>query len=218
LSLKGYKVDCIEEVGDARSNGAIGNSMFVPIEDVHEYLAQIRRMCLLSKAKNTDIYPNAQRRDQAIWRVPIGDLDYDETYLVHRATEACKSGFEQVMASLPLEVQRSATTDLAYGNQLAQVTAVEGSSDIRENRATLYRERLLQMRGRHPFLSKYGYVGIGSSFVQTGDLIVVLTGATLPFIVRPEGDKFAFLGECYCDGIMDGEIVGKRDIETITLI
>ncbi len=52
---------------------------------------------------------------------------------------------------------------------------------------------------------------MGPAYMRPGDMIVVLGRASLPFIVRPAEDgKFRLMGECYCDGIMDGEIVAAR--------
>lgn len=87
------------------------------------------------------------------------------------------------------------------------------------DQANSYRIRMQEMQGKRPFLSRIGYVGLGPIYMRPGDMIVVLTGASLPFIVRPVGErKYRLLGECYCDGIMDGEIVKKRTKEKIVLV
>jgi hypothetical protein len=52
--------------------------------------------------------------------------------------------------------------------------------------------------------------------MEAGDLIIVLGGAALPYVARRvdrQARKYLLLGECYRDGIMDGEIVGKRPPE-----
>lgn len=55
---------------------------------------------------------------------------------------------------------------------------------------------------------------MGPSCMGKRDLVVILNHASLPYVARRvEGkpDEFLLLDECYCDGVMDGEIVGKRD-------
>jgi hypothetical protein len=82
-----------------------------------------------------------------------------------------------------------------------------------------YRIRMQELKEKRPFLSEYGYVGLGPSYMRPGDVIVVLNGANVPFIIRPADEgKYRFMGECYCDGIMDGEIISRRTKEEIVLV
>lgn len=41
--------------------------------------------------------------------------------------------------------------------------------------------------------------------VQEGDLIYVAIGCDFPFLVRPAGDMYRVIGECYLYGYMNGE-------------
>ena len=43
--------------------------------------------------------------------------------------------------------------------------------------------------------------------VEKGDLVVVLMGYITPFLLRPAGDGFLLVGECYVHGIMQGQSV-----------
>ncbi|QGI99636.1 hypothetical protein CEK26_012705 [Fusarium fujikuroi] len=58
---------------------------------------------------------------------------------------------------------------------------------------------------------------------RRGDLVVVLYGSKVPFVVREKGDgRYCLVGECYMDGIMRGEGIRfaeyeNRDIE-LTLV
>ena len=71
---------------------------------------------------------------------------------------------------------------------------------------------------RRLFVTTDGHLGLGPWQMQPGDVVAVLGGADMPFIVRPrtQGCFFSMLvGECYIDDIMDGEVVeaareGKR--------
>lgn len=86
---------------------------------------------------------------------------------------------------------------------------------------SIYRIYMRQMGGKRPFLSRMGYVGMGPACAEPGDKIVVLCGASVPFVIRPLGDgRYRFLGECYCDGIMDGETVreGRSVEESVVLV
>ena len=37
------------------------------------------------------------------------------------------------------------------------------------------------------------------------DVLVIACGGGVPLILRPCGDKYTFVGECYLHGFMDGE-------------
>ena len=79
------------------------------------------------------------------------------------------------------------------------------------------------MQSMRPYLTREGYVGMGPARLSPGDVIVVLIGASVPFAIRPlersaRVGQFALLGEVYCDGIMDGELMaGDRPFETIDI-
>ncbi|KAH7417000.1 hypothetical protein BKA64DRAFT_285072 [Cadophora sp. MPI-SDFR-AT-0126] len=55
------------------------------------------------------------------------------------------------------------------------------------------------------FTTTDGYMGIGSMNMHLGDLIVVLFGGEVLFILRSEGENYSLVGECYVHGLMDGE-------------
>ncbi|KAG4436581.1 hypothetical protein IFR05_007935 [Cadophora sp. M221] len=59
------------------------------------------------------------------------------------------------------------------------------------------------------FFTKRGYIGIGPRKMEPGDTLCTLFGADVPFILYPaseDSEKFKIRGECYVDGIMDGEL------------
>jgi len=49
---------------------------------------------------------------------------------------------------------------------------------------------------------------MGLRGLEVGDVVVVLLGGSVPHILRPQPEKpgfYSVIGECYVDGIMDGE-------------
>jgi hypothetical protein len=68
-----------------------------------------------------------------------------------------------------------------------------------------------------------GLVGYVPMRARRGDLVVVLYGSKVPFVVREKGrGRYSLIGECYMDGIMRGEGIRfakyeNRDIE-LTLV
>jgi hypothetical protein len=59
--------------------------------------------------------------------------------------------------------------------------------------------------GRSRFTTGQGYNGLAPIETKVKDLICVLLGCQPLMVLRPtEEGTFALVGECYCDGIMDG--------------
>lgn len=44
-------------------------------------------------------------------------------------------------------------------------------------------------------------------FAQPGDILCVLWGGRVPYILRSKGEQYRLVGECYLHGAMDGELV-----------
>ena len=63
--------------------------------------------------------------------------------------------------------------------------------------------------GHSFFITTKGYMGLGSQAMKAGDVVVVLAGGEVPFVLRRAGELFQLVGECYVHGIMNGEAVHK---------
>jgi hypothetical protein len=61
--------------------------------------------------------------------------------------------------------------------------------------------------GRCFFATSKGFLGLGPRSMQRGDIVAVLFGGRVPFILRSMDGHFRLVGECYVHGIMDGEVV-----------
>lgn len=69
---------------------------------------------------------------------------------------------------------------------------------------------------RNFFVAGNRYVGLGPDLIQEGDIVAILYGGRVPYILRPEGDHYLLVGEAYVYGIMNGEEFDKRDVATET--
>jgi hypothetical protein len=49
-----------------------------------------------------------------------------------------------------------------------------------------------------------------------GDVVCVLFGGTVPFVLRRSGDDFRLHGEAYVYGVMNGEVIDQLDAGNIT--
>ncbi|GKT56715.1 hypothetical protein ColTof4_08741 [Colletotrichum tofieldiae] len=60
------------------------------------------------------------------------------------------------------------------------------------------------------FVTADGLMGIGPNTIRAGDVIAVLFGGRVPYVLRDlEEGKYYFIGECHVGGFMNGEVVRK---------
>lgn len=69
--------------------------------------------------------------------------------------------------------------------------------------------------GRCFAVTKKGYMVIAPPGAREGDMLCIVMGAEVPFLLRPlsnsegevseKGKFYALVGECYVQGLMDGE-------------
>ncbi|KAH7124993.1 heterokaryon incompatibility protein, partial [Dactylonectria estremocensis] len=210
LGVEGYLVDEIEEVCGPWTYPVEGQS-FDHVRYL-TYLSQIRSLCMISAARNNKIYETPRRRAEGFWRIPVGDVEQLSTLELCRATSSSLKGYQKLFHNCEAEEQVKALSTVAEAEALFQQRHED------EGASTRYRARLAEMRNKRPYLSKEGYVGMGPVTTAPGDVIAVLVGARVPFVLRPKGaGKFSFLGEAYCDGIMDGEITEARSKQDFVL-
>ena len=77
----------------------------------------------------------------------------------------------------------------------------KGNADLFASTAGLWSEK------RRLFVTVKGHAGLGPSVMREQDLVCVLFGCMVPFILRKEKDGYRLVGECYVHGIMKGEAI-----------
>jgi hypothetical protein len=64
---------------------------------------------------------------------------------------------------------------------------------------------------RRLFITDSGYMGLGNYHIIERDVIAILFGLSVECVLRPlfddPADGYAFIGEAYCHGVMNGELV-----------
>lgn len=67
-------------------------------------------------------------------------------------------------------------------------------------------------RSRYFLITERGYLELGPMTLEVGDIVCVLLGGNLPFILRrQENDEYRLVGENYVHGLMDGEAMQERE-------
>lgn len=82
----------------------------------------------------------------------------------------------------------------------------------REVSKLLYRRRV--------FRSKNGYLGLVPATAQVGDKYALLQNTNGPYVLRPEGDAYKLIGECYIGQIRDDDRgrVDPKNVRRIKLV
>ncbi|KAL6890813.1 heterokaryon incompatibility domain-containing protein [Trichoderma evansii] len=104
----------------------------------------------------------------------------------------------------------------------ASIATVPPNFDLSEEREDSLPSRLndttdpRKMRKRL-MVTEQGFVGMAPSQAKKDDIVCVLYGCRVPVLLRSYGDHYKFIGECYVDGFMDGEIF-DQDLKSTSLV
>ncbi|KAG9233390.1 heterokaryon incompatibility protein [Amylocarpus encephaloides] len=208
LELEGYVVDEIEEVGEPWFEPD-ATKPFNPAAYL-KLLLHIEQLCTKSVAREYVSDQTPTRKAEAIWRIAIGDIEETATRKKWRATDSFFEGFQSCILSCRALQDPSIAVEARDFFQL---------NPENEDMATRYRSRMHEMRNKRPFLGKIGFVGMGPLGMEPGDVAVVVANARVPYVLRSRGeDSYVLLGEAYCDGVMDGEILTKREKQSFALL
>jgi hypothetical protein len=70
------------------------------------------------------------------------------------------------------------------------------------------------MGNRRMVRTEKGFIGLGPRLCQPLDCIAICKGGKLPLVLRPKGNCWELIGECYIHGVMDGtqwEALAERE-------
>ena len=227
LGLAGFRVDSVMAVAE----GAAWTDMSFGADRFTLFFRQIDGLFARGMAEHGDVPElydgNAERRAEARWRVPTGDLFWTRTADMHRAeADEVVVAHQQCREMVKFfgECERASAEEQA---RMFKEWDWEGKRE-RGELGTFYQESMRYMIGKRPFLTSEGYLGMGPAEVEAGDVVVVFCGGRIPFVLRPTKSElvvgeekkqlFEFVGEAYCDAVMDGEIVDKRELSEFYLI
>ncbi|KAJ4138685.1 hypothetical protein NW768_002539 [Fusarium equiseti] len=203
LGFRGYTVDVVEKV--AEGEGWMDTS-WDPAR-LLGFFAQVDALWHESMKRPILSHgPTEARKVEARWRVPIGDLYKTDDGDEHRATPDLARSYNRCVQELKLFYQMTLGED---GLQDIQDWETPQDEESKIN----YDGNMRKMEGKRPFLTGMGYLGMGPVEGKPGDVVVVFCGGHIPFVLRPEPegqDIFSYVGEAYCDGVMDGEVTTKE--------
>lgn len=72
--------------------------------------------------------------------------------------------------------------------------------------------------GGRLFCTKSGYMGLAPKCTMVGDQVCVFISAEVPYVLRRTGPAFELVGECYCHGIMEGEMMAGNKARWLNIV
>jgi hypothetical protein len=219
LWLNGFKFDVVSVVGSVATK-AEDLGLELPINGATDLLKEWRSMSeICSQTYGSNL-------EECFRRTLLADTLGEERYQIQSAvTENETDGGALI-------------TDSISNSAYSYVYIIDGRlpEAVKETRSQSLPKEAKQSNGkinlsdasvrraaikRAFFVTEKGYMGLGPSSMEEGDLVYVLSGGQVPFILRPtiSAEGFALVGESYIHGIMDGEatILGI-EVETFYLI
>ncbi|MCJ1479437.1 hypothetical protein MMC13_008123 [Lambiella insularis] len=136
----------------------------------------------------------------SIWRTLIGNTGGD----TYPAPEKYRAHFRSYLSRLTAR-KRAFSKMIAGNTDLSTLLATE-SKDHRSTTSQLYQASVAYTAPHRKFFTTTkGTIGLGPRSMQPGDLVCVLCGGIVPFILRKDGQRYTLIGEAYVHGIMDGQ-------------
>lgn len=82
-----------------------------------------------------------------------------------------------------------------------------------------FTERMIFVKGRRMVVLSNHYIGLVPAGSQKDDLIWILKGGKVPFVLRRVSgeDCWELIGEAYIHGIMQGQAFNRRKLQTVSL-
>jgi hypothetical protein len=215
-SLSGFIYDEIHDVGVTWAElYPLQNTIPGPFVAAKKLLAELVRLSIL----RGEVYKTLKERICGAARTAIAEIGYNER---GRWARIGNRRYDTAASLLTIQVNDDLDeTRLLSSELLALIISDEVQPAFNlVDAAKFCGEIDAKARGRKPFVTKKGHLGLGLDHVDPGDAVAVLIGCQVPFVLRKSvGGKYEIVGEAYVDGIMDGEaVVGREIVGVLELI
>ena len=147
----------------------------------------------LAKERTPEVTAHGERRIDAFWRTLITDMG-----LTRRKATPEKEGNQFRIWMRKINYSAFEPEDLVVSagkHQWLEFTAAFQQATT----------------NRRFFVTREGHMGLGPRDMEPGDVVCILLGAQVPFVLRAVNNHYVLLGECYCHGIMEGEALRQAD-------
>lgn len=207
LALDGFLVDSIENNTDLGSEWTADRTDNFNLERIGLRFRELEE--LLSRSTRYD----HEEKEEALWKIPIGDKEYNQLFQETRASDSSRDAYE--LKKNTLDPNKSRHSFVKYLPRQGVVSYMHMAHSMHHSRL---------------FISALGHVGLCPSETRKGDNIFVPCGGHVPYIIRPkrgkgqtrqavsEKQQWTLVGEAYVHGIMHGELnLANRTSEAWTI-
>ncbi|KAL2070883.1 hypothetical protein VTL71DRAFT_13909 [Oculimacula yallundae] len=95
-----------------------------------------------------------------------------------------------------------------FDDFVKRVSLFDGKLErLSETGVLRYSELHVSVRSKCFFILEDGRMGLGPNAAEPGDVVVIIFGHAIPYVLRPVDDMFLFLGPCYVNDIMQGQLM-----------
>jgi len=196
ITLSGLSLDTIKELGEPWEK-ATGDNFWEPTT---KFLYKILEFVNAAQKLENPISRDSSFWEEAFWRTPCADqelISYYRRRAVITGEVTAEAGCCEVIARMRFDLS--------------------GYSDTARNEAfKKYDGAMGYLYGLRPFISEKGYVGLAPEDSKPGDVVCVIIGAIVPYVLRKlNAQEFRLVGEAYVHWVMDGEALdlGLDEVE-----
>ncbi|KAG0650907.1 Heterokaryon incompatibility protein [Hyphodiscus hymeniophilus] len=187
ITLKARSLGSVSDIGSSWNSGWKEEFDFAKVGRLLLQLTEFLQ-------SESSVY-SPDEQNEAFWRIPIGDKEFNDLGLVQRATSQSKVEFQDLL-NVVLKKQR-----LDKVPNMASYTAC-----------------MKDMHNAMPFISSDGYVGLCPNVSKIDDEIFIPLGSHVPLIFRKaENASYKVVGEAYVYGMMEGEVLQLATSRTLEL-
>jgi hypothetical protein len=86
-----------------------------------------------------------------------------------------------------------------------------GDNRLRLDARMFEEDHAVSTKYRRFMVTGGGFYGLGPQLLQEKDVVAVMPGLNVPFVLRPTGDKYKLVGCCYVQGVMRGEVFDESN-------
>jgi hypothetical protein len=200
ISVECYVYDKIHETGDVPRMPVSGTCI-----REFDWLYEILRLTY----KRTGAYANFYNRLCAVVKTSFGGGTYGHDEFVERPKNdrldarclEARNILQQGIHNITQQDIRSELEEYFANKQATKIT----KSKVGKSTGLLMDYMRMSAR-KAPFATRKGHPGLSSRHVKRGDMIALIHGAQVPFVLRHhDNGKYTIVSEAYVDGIMDGE-------------
>jgi hypothetical protein len=110
------------------------------------------------------------------------------------------------------DVTRHHRQAVAYTDYIKSFFAGGSGDDrLRLDARVFEEDHAVSTRDRRFAVTEGGFYGLGPQLMQEKDVVALMPGLNVPFVLRPTGDRYKLVGAAYIHGVMRGEVFDKND-------